>query len=90
MPRGVVYDTFTEAQEYADRVNGEPMEVEGGFSVVSPLGYSDGGPAIDKNIWTYFPTKANPTGRPKPVPIKPKGSSADEVMKIIKGFKGTF
>jgi len=46
MPRGVVYDTFTEAQEYADRVNGEPMEVEGGFSVVSPLGYSDGGPAI--------------------------------------------
>jgi hypothetical protein len=46
MPRGVVYDTFTEAQEYADRVNGEPMEVEGGFSVVSPLGYSDGGSAI--------------------------------------------
>ena len=48
MPRGVVYDTFTEAQEYADRVNGEPMEVEGGFSVVSPLGYNDGGPAITK------------------------------------------
>ena len=48
MPRGVVYDTFTEAQEYADRVNGEPMEVKGGFSVVSPLGYNDGGPAITK------------------------------------------
>ena len=44
MPRGVVYDTFTEAQEYADRVNGEPMEVEGGFSVVHPLGYNGGGP----------------------------------------------
>ena len=43
MPRGVVYDTFTEAQEYADRVNGEPMEVEGGFSVVNPLGYMHGG-----------------------------------------------
>ena len=48
MPRGVVYDTFTEAQEYADRVNGEPMEVEGGFSVVHPLGYNGGGPAITK------------------------------------------
>ena len=83
MPRGVVYDTFTEAQEYADRVNGEPMEVKGGFSVVHPLGYSHGG----SNILTYLPDSRK---KPKPVPIKPKGSSADEVMKIIKGFKGTF
>jgi len=59
MPRGVVYDTFTEAQEYADRVNGEPMEVEGGFSVVSPLGYSDGGPAI----------------KPKPIPVTYKSEN---------------
>ena len=86
MPRGVVYDTFTEAQEYADRVNGEPMEVEGGFSVVNPLGYSDGGKAIPwSDRLTYFEDS-----RKKPVPIEPKGSSADEVMKIIKGFKGTF
>jgi len=87
MPRGVVYDTFTEAQEYADRVNGEPMEVEGGFSVVSPLGYNGGGPAI----------------QPKPQQISPALKSASEstekmfdaiIKPMIKGkgsnFKGTF
>ena len=88
MPRGVVYDTFTEAQEYADRVNGEPMEVEGGFSVVSPLGYSDGGKAIpSSDRLTYFEDS-----RKKPVPIEPKGSAVDLLDKLLfpKGFKGTF
>jgi|TARA_R110002020_G_scaffold155482_3_gene336543 hypothetical protein len=85
MPRGVIYDTFTEAQEYADRVNGEPMEVEGGFSVVSPLGYNGGGKVVT----------------PKPISPALKSASKstekmfDAIIKpMIKGkgsnFKGTF
>jgi len=80
MPRGVVYDTFTEAQEYADRVNGEPMEVEGGFSVVNPLGYSDGGKVV----------KPIPIRPPDKLPPSP---TTEDIMKFIrnpKGFKGTF
>ena len=50
MPRGVIYDTFTEAQEYADRVNGEPTAVEGGYMVTNPLGYVYGG-TVDKEPW---------------------------------------
>ena len=87
MPRGVVYDTFTEAQEYADRVNGEPMEVEGGFSVVSPLGYSDGGEAIpSSDRLTYFEdSRKNPKPKSRPIPVTPPGIG--DVMKIINPTK---
>jgi hypothetical protein len=43
MPKNVVYESLTEAQDYADRVNGQPVEVEGGYTVMNPLGYADGG-----------------------------------------------
>ena len=43
MPKNVVYESLTEAQDYADRVNGQPVEVEGGYTVMNPLGYAGGG-----------------------------------------------
>ena len=62
MPKNVVYESLTEAQDYADRVNGQPVEVEGGYTVMNPLGYAGGGTKTIKQKTDKYSRKGDDLG----------------------------
>ena len=88
MPKNVVYESLTEAQDYADRVNGQPVEVEGGYTVMNPLGYAGGGSGTSpKNPTDNKPKEPSPEDLTKKTV---EGMFGAVGLKPPKGFTGTF
>jgi hypothetical protein len=86
MPKNVVYESLTEAQDYADRVNGQPVEVEGGYTVMNPLGYNGGGSADDLAKKTF----GLMMGLVPKSKVDEKAGDERTEKKDPEGFKGNF